>query len=48
MTKCADVRALTAATLLSQDDLAMICHVEPATVQKWRAARRGPRSISVA
>lgn len=48
ITKYTDIRALSPGTLLSQDDLAMICRVEPATVKKWRAARRGPRSIPVA
>lgn len=48
ITPYTDVRALSPGTLLSQEDVAAICRVQPDTVKKWRATGRGPRFVPVA
>lgn len=48
ITPFTDVRALSPGTLLTEDDIATICRVEPATVKKWRSIKRGPRFIPLA
>lgn len=48
ITQHTDVHTLSPGTLLSQEELATIFRVQPATVKKWRSTRKGPRSIPIA
>ena len=42
------VNQLSPGTLLNQEEVAVICRVQPETVKKWRATKKGPRSIPIA
>ena len=43
-----DVRQLSPGTLLTQEEVALICRVKPETVKKWRTTKKGPRAVPVA
>ena len=47
ITEHTDPRSLGPGTLLTQEEIALLCRVSPQTVKKWRAQGRGPRSVSI-
>lgn len=47
ITEHTDPRSLGPGTLLTQEEIAVLCRVSPQTVKKWRAQGRRPKSVSL-